>query len=480
MKITKIKIRNLFGISEKTLDGKSVELSGNNGLGKTSVIDSIKYALTNDSNKDYVIKNGESEGEILIETDTGFSIDRKKRSGQSDYKSIKENGKDVPSPENVIRGLFTPLQLDPVKFTQMTKKEQNRAILDLIEFDWDLNWIKEKFGEIPQGINYEQNILQVLNDIQAENSPYFQSRQNVNRDKRNKEAFISDIAEDIPEHFDADKWEAFDLSSAYKKINSAKEINSRIQRAKTFKESYNGKVRGYEADKEISISAEKDAIANEKESLLKDNERMKAQIKANEDKISGLLGRLSDRIKIAESEYKEKIAKLDGEVKVADEYIDKTPADTSEMEEEVTVAEEMKKHLNEYRRMVDMQAEVEKLTDIAESLTNKIELARSLPGEILQTANIPVKGLTVKDGIPLIDLGNGPLPISNLSEGQQLLLCVDVAISKPNNLQIILIDGAEKLSTENREKLYAKCKEKGLQFIATRTSDANEIEVAYL
>ncbi len=80
----------------------------------------------------------------------------------------------------------------------------------------------------------------------------------------------------------------------------------------------------------------------------------------------------------------------------------------------------------------------------------------------------------------MVRLGNGPLPISNLSEGQQLLLCVDVAISKPNNLQIILIDGAEKLSTENREKLYAKCKEKGLQFIATRTSDSNEIEVAYL
>ena len=74
MKITKIKIRNLFGIKETELDGKSVELSGNNGLGKTSVIDAIKYALTNDSDKDYIIKNGESEGEILVETDTGFYI----------------------------------------------------------------------------------------------------------------------------------------------------------------------------------------------------------------------------------------------------------------------------------------------------------------------------------------------------------------------------------------------------------------------
>ncbi len=480
MKITKIKIRNLFGIKETQLDGKSIELSGNNGLGKTSVIDAIKYALTNDSDKDYIIKNGEAEGEILVETDTGFHIDRKKRSGQTDYKSIKENGKDVPSPENVIRGLFTPLQLDPVKFTQMSKKEQNRAILDLIEFPWDLNWIKEKFGEIPQGVNYEQNILQVLNDIQAESGAYFQARQDINRDIRNKKAFVEDIAKDIPEHYEAEKWDKYDLSQVYKKINNAKEINSRIQRAKIFKDSYDGKIRGYEAEKEIAISAEKDAISNERESLLKDIERMKAQIKADEDKLAGLDSKLADKVKIAESEYKEKVAKLDGEVKIADEYINKQPIDTTEMESEVGTAEQMKKHLNEYRRMVEMQTDIETLTTKADKLTEKIELARELPGQILQTAKIPVKGLTVKNGIPLIDYGNGPLPISNLSEGQQLLLCVDVAISKPNNLQLILIDGAEKLSSENREKLYAKCKEKGLQFIATRTSDSDEIEVAYL
>ena len=109
-------------------------------------------------------------------------------------------------------------------------------------------------------------------------------------------------------------------------------------------------------------------------------------------------------------------------------------------------------------------------------MTRKIELARNLPGEILKTATIPIEGFTVENGIPLI---NG-LPVSNLSEGEQLNLCVDIALSKPNALQIILIDGAEKLSDENRQKLYEKCKEKGLQFIATRTTNDSEMEVHYL
>lgn len=476
MKTTRIHIKNLFGISETELDGRSIEVTGSNGVGKTSIIDSIKYALTNDSSRDYVIKNGESEGEIFIETDTGLTIDRKKRVNQADYKNIRQDGKPVQSPEAFVRELFTPLQIDPVKFTQMSRQEQNRIILDLIEFDWDLNWIKEKFGEIPQGVDYQQNILQVLNDIQSEKGVYFQTRQDINREIRNKTAFISDIAKDIPQGFQAEKWEAYDLSEAYTKITKAQEYNSRIERAKLFKDSYDNKVRGYQAEMEIAVSNLKSAIAAEREQLTSEIERKKAEIKAAEDKLNSLSDKIADKTKIFESEYREKVAKLDSDIKVADEYTGKQLVDISAMQAEVKTAEEMKKHLNEYKRMKSMQDELETLEEHSKALTSKIELARELPGEILKTATIPVKGLTVKDGIPLI---NG-LPVSNLSEGEQLQLCVDVALSKPNSLQIILIDGAEKLSEKNRLALYEKCKEKGLQFIATRTTDSDDLEVTYL
>ena len=49
-----------------------------------------------------------------------------------------------------------------------------------------------------------------------------------------------------------------------------------------------------------------------------------------------------------------------------------------------------------------------------------------------------------------------------------------------NGLQIILIDGVEKMSTNLREQLYQKCKDKGLQFIATRTTDDEELTVIEL
>jgi hypothetical protein len=136
----------------------------------------------------------------------------------------------------------------------------------------------------------------------------------------------------------------------------------------------------------------------------------------------------------------------------------------------------MKKHLNEYYRMKKMQEEVDNLQAKSDALTEKIELARKLPGEVLSEAKIPVEGLTVKNGIPLVH----NLPLSNLSDGEKLDLCVDVAISNPKGLQIILIDGAERLDDESRAALYAKCKAKGLQFIATRTTNDNELKVTEL
>lgn len=475
MKITKIKIKNLFGITETELNGQAVEISGTNGAGKTSVIDAIRYGLTNRSDRSYILKKGETEGEIIIETDTGLHIGRKKRSGQADYKSIKEGGKEIPAPESFLQNIFTPLQIDPVQFINLPEKEQNRIILDMIEFPWDLNWIKEQFGEIPTGVNYEQNILQVLSDIQSERGDYFMRRQDVQRDIRNKKAFVEDIAKDIPEHFEAEKWEAYDIGATYAIITEAQRQNNLIDRARAFYDSYQNKVRGYQAEMELELAAEQNKISAEKESLVAEIERKKAEIKAAEERLGALDTVYADKLAIAEAQYREKIAKLDSDMRIAEDCLGKEKTDVSELQSEVTHAEAMKKHLNEYRRMVSMEEEITTLKAIADELTRKIELARSLPGIILETATIPIEGFTVENGVPLIH----GLPVSNLSEGEKLNLCIDVTVSKPNALQLILIDGTEKLSSENRQKLYDKCREKGLQFIATRTTDG-ELEVTYL
>ena len=387
MKISKIKISNLFGIKEQSLDGKSIEITGSNGKGKTSILDAIRYALTNNSERDYIVKKGESEGEILIETDTGLSINRKKRTQSSDYKSIKQNEKEVSSPETFLKEIFTPMQLNPVEFTQMSKQEQNRIILDLIEFDWDLNWIKEKFGEIPSGVDYTQNILEVLNDIQSENGEYYKARQDINRDIRNNRAFISDIAQGLPENYDAKKWEEFNLTDKLKELMTIKEQNARINEAKQFISSYDNKVKGYEAERQIAISAEEKNISIERENLQKEVARLEEQIKADVEKLEGLNKTLEDKKKIVNLEYEKKITALDESIGRAKEFAEKTPIDITKLQEECDLAEKMKSYINEYKRMKEYEKQIETLNFESEEYTKKIELARNLPRRNIKDSN---------------------------------------------------------------------------------------------
>lgn len=476
MKTSKIVIRSLFGISEQELGGENIEIRGKKGTGKTSVIDAIRYALTHSSERDWVIKKGETEGEIFIETDTGLAIDRKARTNKADAISVKDNGTTVTKPESFLKTIVTPLQLNPVEFTQMTKAEQNRAILDLIEFDWDMDWIREQFGEIPQGVDYSQNILQILNDIQSDKGAYFQSRQDINRLIRNKRAFIEDIAKTIPAGYTAEKWRNYNLSDKYNELMTRRQMNSRIERARAFRDSYDNKLRGLQADLEISVSQAEKAVSAERADINDKISQYEQEIRALQERLKTLGSKLDDKKKIAQAQFDAAKAKLDADTGKADEYVNMPIQPTEDLESEIKTAEEMKQHLNEYDRMIAMESEIDGLKEQSEEYTRKIELARNLPGVILQTATLPIEGMTVENGIPLIH----GLPVSNRSDGELLELCVDIAIHNPSGLKIILIDGAEKLDDESRERLYAKCKEKGLQFIAARTTNDNELIVTQI
>lgn len=476
MKTTKIIIKNLFGIREAALDGRSVELAGPKGSGKTSVLDAIRYALTNRSDRDYIIHQGADEGEIIIETDTGLSIDRKTRTAKADTVKVRDGDMLQTRPAEFLSGIFTPLQLNPVAFTQLSRQEKNRVILSLIDFAWDMNWIKEQFGEIPQGVDYSKHILEVLSDIQAESGIYFQSRQGLNRDIRNKQAFIADIAKDIPPHYDAARWDAYPTREKYQELERIREANSRIEQAKSFRDGFDAKKRGLEAERAIQLTAIEQDISAQREAIIGDIQRMEAQIAAAREKLDGLAQRRKEREELEDARFRESLAKLERDVGVADQYAGQEVRDTSALSAELDEAEQMRSHLNEYRRMRDMQAELEDLTARSQALTDKIELARELPAAILAQATIPVDGLTVEGGVPLIH----GLPISNLSDGELLELCVDITVSKPGQLGIILVDGAERLDSVSRERLYAKCKAKGLQLIATRVTDSEEMEVVEL
>jgi len=476
MKIAKLKIKNLFGISEFEADGRSIELLGANGTGKTSVLDALRLALTNSSDREFVVKNGEKEGEIFVEFDNGIEIKRKPRTNMTDYKSVKENGKEVQSPEKFLNSLFSEMQLDPIKFIALDTKEQNRILLELIEYDWDLKKIEEWFGEIPPGVDYSKTILEVLKQIASEDGYYYTQRRKINADIKADEHVVEEMVRSIPEGFNAEKWRKYDLAETYATVERARQENAKIEKAELLKSNYDAKIASFASEKETEIAKIKQELLNEKTTQEAKIASLKAELKAAEERLSKIGENEADKIQVADANYKAKIAEYNEELKSFEAYIGKSKQNVEKLLAEANAAKEMQTHLTEYDRMTEFNKRIAEFRAKSDEFTSKIELARTLPAQILAEAKLPLDNMTTDGDSVLI----GNLPVSNLSEGEKLQLCVDVAVKNNKGLQIVLIDGVEKLSVVNREALFERCKKANVQFIATRTTDDKDLTVIEL
>ena len=374
-------------------------------MGKSSVLDAIRLALTNNSKRKYIVKNGQKEGKIYVKLDDGTTIERKKRTDKSDYKSIKDgNGNDISSPESFLKDIFTPLQLEPVEFLSMTEQEQNRILLNLIKFDKDKKqFITEKFKEEINWVDYDNSILEILNEIQSKDGQYYQAREEINRNIRNEQAIIADIVKDIPDDYDVEKWRNFTLSDKYEELNKKKEFNAKIDKSIAYKEDYENKIKQIEDRENAAITKINADKAEEKNNINAQIQELKNKIELLQKDLENIDTKYEKEVSYAKADTIAEKAKLDENIKVANEWASKTKEETDTLENELKIAEEMKGHINEYDRMAEKKEHIEVLKGQSEALTDKIELARNLPGEILKEVEIPVKNLTVENGVPLVN-----------------------------------------------------------------------------
>ena len=142
MRIIKLQSENVKKVKAIEISPKEdvVIISGNNGQGKTSVLDSIWFALQGRAGlKDtpMPIRKGEKKASVTLTLDD-FIVTRTWTADDKSYlKVTNREGLTYNSPQELLDGFIGALTFDPLEFAQMKEKDQRDLLLKLANVDID-------------------------------------------------------------------------------------------------------------------------------------------------------------------------------------------------------------------------------------------------------------------------------------------------------------------------------------------------------
>ena len=141
MKILQLTITNLKRIKAIEIDPKSGEpvvLTGDNAQGKSSVLDSILFGLTN-SGLDDPIRHGAPTGEVVIKLGTDkeeFRVERKATKKGSYLRVFNDEGREISKAQTFLNGLLGNYAFDPLEFVRLKPKQQVEALKEAAGLDF--------------------------------------------------------------------------------------------------------------------------------------------------------------------------------------------------------------------------------------------------------------------------------------------------------------------------------------------------------
>lgn len=148
MKIIRLQAENIKRLKAVEItpdpDGNLVIVSGRNEQGKTSVLDSIMYALGGAGTiPSQPVRQGEKEARVQL--DLGDIIVTRNWTKQSMYLKV-ENGEGAlyKSPQKLLDSLVGRLSFDPLEFSRLGAREQRATLLELAELPINLDELAAK------------------------------------------------------------------------------------------------------------------------------------------------------------------------------------------------------------------------------------------------------------------------------------------------------------------------------------------------
>lgn len=402
IKINKLEIENVKRIKavkiEPTASGLTI-VGGNNNQGKTSVLDSIAWALGGEK---YRPSQPQREGSTIPPTlhivlNNGLVVERKGKN--SSLKVTDPSGN--KGGQQLLNEFVEQLALDLPKFMESPGKEKAQTLLKII------------------GVGEQ---LAVLDQQEKE---MYNKRLAIGQIADQKEKF----AKEQPYYPDAPK----ELVSPSELIRQQQEILAR-----------NG-----------------------------ENQRKREQVKKYEDSVF-FLQQSVDSMNEQLEEEKRRLQEAEENLRIAQMNAqDLQDESTAELEASISNIEEINRKVRANMDKDKAEEDAREYRDQYNALTADINKTRNAKTDLLQSAELPLPELSVKEG-ELIYKGQ---QWDNMSGSDRLKVSTAIVRKLNPKCGFVLLDKLEQMDLQTLNEFGQWLEQEGLQAIATRVSTGDECSI---
>lgn len=397
-------VKRLTAVSIRP-DGNLVQITGKNGQGKTSVLDSIWLALDySEAHKDnpQPIRKGADSARIKL--DLGEVIVTRTFARGADgnvttsLKVTNAEGAAYPSPQKMIDDLIGSLSFDPLEFNNLKPAEQ----FDLL-------------GRVfAPDINFK--------DIALLQKADFDRRGTLNKAAKEARGAATQIQvpEGLPE-------EPPDVSALTLRLSGASDHNSEIDRR---------------AAKRAEVSREADRLRDRGNELAEEAQTLRARADQLERESQDLLAK-------SEAERKRVLNAPPLPQKI----------DTSALAQEIAEARSIERQLEAAAQRNRHIANAEKLETDANNLTAIMDAREEGKQRAIAAVQLPVPGLSFGDGVALLD----GVPFEQGSDQRRHDTSAEIAMAMNPKLRVLRIRNGNLLDDDNMKRWAIKADERGYQ-----------------
>lgn len=449
MYINQIKIKNILGLQEFEFNaGQFNEITGKNGVGKTSILEAIKSVFKS-GNDATLITKGADEGEVVLVLDDGTQINKTFSNGKATTKVFDADGLKMAKPTPFLDSIADLISINPVTFLTADKKDRTNILLESMplkvsQTDLQNAISAEIMPEVRMDIENRHafEVFEIyhkaLYDARtAENRSLKQTTNTINELESNlvhndipKDAKIQDILANL-EHSQLNMQSK--LNQYKTEFLNAK--NSKINEANTIK---NSKIEHIENEYQQQLALLQKKRDDKKELLMKEFNDIVIEANLEHDKL------LNEK----KSKFDEKYTSL-----------------TQDIAKYRAMLQNQAIYEQQYEYIQKLKTEQELYKFRADSLTQALENITQLKHNLMK--NLPIDGLEIIDGLIY---RNGVL-FDRLNTAQKVEIAVELAKLRAGELPIMCVDGIELLDEDAYNEF--KNKYKDIQMFITKVSNEN-------